>query len=241
MLQGGGSNVATLSISDVREHAPGGTVRVVLVDDHQMFREGTKYLLTQDPSIQVIGEAETVQEAIAVIAETRPDVAVVDIRLKGGSGIDLVKALRKEHPEVKCLALTAFDYDQYVKAMVKAGARGYLLKDAPGEELLKAIHTVHEGKAALPDLMSARVIDFLADQPKEEASTPPLRDLTARELEILEMIQQGATDRAIAEHFDLSVKTVNTHVGHILLKLGEPSRAQAVAKAIELGLLKDVH
>jgi DNA-binding NarL/FixJ family response regulator len=205
-----------------------------------MFREGTKYLLSQDPAIQVVGEAETVQEALSVIGATAPNVAVVDIRLKGGSGIDLVKAIRKEVPEVKCLALTAFDYDQYVKAMIKAGARGYLLKDAPGEELLSAIHTIHAGKAALPNLMGARVIDLLADEPKQENAQPPLRDLTARELEILEMIQQGATDRAIADHFGLSVKTVNTHVGHILLKLGEENRLQAVEKAKEFGLLKDV-
>ncbi len=234
--------MVTISVSGSKATAARGIVRVVLVDDHQMFREGTKYLLSQDPAIQVIGEAETVQDALRVIRETNPDIAVVDIRLKGeGSGIDLVKALRKEFPEVKSLALTAFDYDQYVKAMVKAGVRGYLLKDAPGEELLKAIHAVHEGKAALPDLMGARVIDLLAEQPKENGATLPLRELTARELEILEMIQQGATDRAIADHFSLSVKTVNTHVGHILLKLGEPNRAQAVQKAVELGLLKDIH
>ncbi len=232
--------MVTISTPDQRETGVHSVVRVVLVDDHQMFREGTKFLLSQDPAIQVIGEAETVQDALRVIGETNPDIAVVDIRLKGGSGIDLVKALRKEFPGVKSLALTAFDYDQYVKAMVKAGVRGYLLKDAPGEELLKAIHAVHEGKAALPDLMGARVIDLLAEQPRENDTALPLRELTARELEILEMIQQGATDRAIADHFDLSVKTVNTHVGHILLKLGEPNRAQAVQKATDLGLLKAI-
>lgn len=211
-------------------------IRVVLVDDHTMFRDGTRSILSDDPAITVVGEADTVEEGIRVVDQENPDVVVIDVRLKGGSGIDLAKTIRRNHPHVKTLVLTAYDYVQYMRAMVKAGVKGYLLKDSSGTDLVRAIHDVNEGRAALPPELGAKLFDLLADERRPSGSSP-VGDLTVRELEILELIQQSSTDREIATRLGLSVKTVNTHVGHILLKLAEPNRTMAVHRAVELGLL----
>ena len=206
-------------------------IRVVLVEDHTLVRHATKALLSREPSLEVVGEADSAATALQLIAEVEPDVAVVDIRLKGSSGIDLAKAIKRDHPGTKVLVLTAYGFDQYLKAMVKAGAKGYLLKESSAAELLRAIREVHEGGTVLPTDLEARLADIPADhRPLDDPR--PLGKLTMRELEVLELLQ-ALSSREIAQRLGLSRKTVNTHVGHILCKLGQPSRAKAVARALE--------
>ena len=210
-------------------------VRVVLVDDHVIFREGTRALLAQDPSIHVVGEAGAVTDALRVIQEAEPDIALVDIKLGSGNGIDLVRAVKRDHPAVKTIVLTAYEHRQYVKAMARAGVRGYLLKDCAGTELVRALHDVHEGRVALATSVGATLIDLMGEPvyPKQQI----LDELTIRELEVLEMLE-GSTNRQIAQRLGVSIKTINTHVAHILSKLGEPSRKKAVAKGKTIGLLE---
>ena len=215
-----------------------GRVRILLADDHTVVRQGLRKVLEERPEWEVVAEAGDGREAVRQAEQHKPDVAILDVAMPLLNGIETTRQIGKRSPATRVLVLTMHADEAYVTQILQAGAVGYLLKDSPGEELVKAIHTIHEGKAALPELMGARVMDLLAEQSREETSLSPANKLTARELEILELIQQGATDRVIADRLGLSVKTVNTHVGHILLKLGEPNRAMAVQKAVTLGLLK---
>ena len=221
-------------LTTVNQEIADELVRVVLVDDHVIFREGTRALLARDPSIHVVGEAGAVTDALRVIREAEPDIALVDIKLGSGNGIDLVRAVKRDHPKVKTIVLTAYEHTQYVRAMARAGVRGYLLKDCAGTELVRALHDVHEGRVALATSVGATLMDLMAEQvyPRQQ-----IDDLTIRELEVLEMLE-GSTNRQIAQRLGVSIKTINTHVAHILSKLGEPSRNKAVAKGRTLGLLE---
>ena len=210
-------------------------MRVVLVDDHVIFREGTKAILARDTSIHVVGEAGAVTDALRVIREAEPDIALVDIKLRSGNGIDLVRAIKRDHPEVKTIVLTDHKHKQYVTAMARAGVHGYLLKDCAGTELVRALHDVHEDRVALATSVGATLIDLMAE--RVHPGRQIFDELTIRELEVLEMLE-GSTNRQIAQRLGVSTKTINTHVAHILSKLGEPSRKKAVAKGKTIGLLE---
>ena len=214
-----------------------GEIRILIVDDQRMFREGIRARLEREPDIQIVGEAATAEEAIKLVQTTNPSTVLVDIRLPDASGIDLAKRLRKDWPDMKILVLTGYDFDQYVQAMARIGVDGYLLKDAPQDALVEAIRDIVAGGAALSPQIASKVLrgySTVGSASLEHA----VGDLTVRELDILELIHLGLTNPGIAEKLSISPRTVEAHVGNIMAKLGVPSRSEAVRIAVERRLFK---
>jgi len=194
-------------------------IRVFLVDDHEIVRRGIADLVDAEKDLEVVGESGTVGKTLSRIAATRPDVAVLDVRLPDGSGIDLCRAIRSAHQEVSCLILTAYDDDEASYAAVIAGAAGYVLKDIRGQGLLDGIRRVAGGESLLPKLVAERVVAALR--------SPVDPDLTLRERQVLDLIADGLTNRQIGERLELAEKTVKNYVSGLLAKLGMERRTQA--------------
>jgi two-component system response regulator DevR len=197
--------------------------RVFLVDDHEIVRRGIAELVDAERDLEVVGEAADVKQALARIAATRPDVAVLDVRLPDGTGIDLCREIRSRHPEIACLILTAYDDDEAVRSAVLAGAAGYVVKDIRGQALVEDIRRVAAGKRLLPAAAGRRVVEQLVAAP----AAPADPGLSLRERQVLEFIADGLTNRQIAERLDLAEKTVKNYVSGLLAKLGLESRTQA--------------
>lgn len=221
------------------QELPMDGIRVLLVEDHLLVRHATKLLIQQDPSVIVVGEAADLSEALGLVKDVMPHVALIDIRLRNSSGIDLAAMIKRRYPWVKVLALTAFDHEQYARAMARVGVEGYLMKDISGAELLEAIHAAHEGR---PVMSSWAGSGLIAHEPRHIGASQalPKRPLTAREMEILEMLQGSLSGQEIAERLRLSPKTIHTHLSHILAKLGQPTLHGAVESAVTVGLLTRV-
>jgi two-component system response regulator DevR len=196
--------------------------RVFLVDDHEIVRRGIAELVDAERDLEVVGEASDVRQALARIAATRPDVAVLDVRLPDGNGIDLCREIRSRHPQIACLILTAYDDDEAVRSAVLAGAAGYVVKDIRGQALIEDIRRVAAGKRLLPAAAGRRVVAALVATP---ATADP--GLSLRERQVLEFIADGLTNRQIAERLELAEKTVKNYVSGLLAKLGLESRTQA--------------
>jgi two-component system response regulator DevR len=197
--------------------------RVFLVDDHEIVRRGIAELVDAERDLEVVGEAGDVKQALARIAATRPEVAVLDVRLPDGNGIDLCREIRSRHPEIACLILTAYDDDEAVRSAVLAGAAGYVVKDIRGQALVEDIRRVAAGKRLLPAAAGRRVVEQLVAAPAEPADP----GLSLRERQVLEFIADGLTNRQIAERLELAEKTVKNYVSGLLAKLGLESRTQA--------------
>jgi DNA-binding NarL/FixJ family response regulator len=195
-------------------------IRVFLVDDHEIVRRGVAEVINAESDLEVVGEASTVRQGLARIAATLPDVAVLDVRLPDGSGIDLCRDIRSAHPEVHCLMLTAYDDDEASYTAVLAGASGYVLKDIKGQSLLESIRLVSEGRSLIDRTVSRRVVESVATR------TPQI-DLGLREKQVLDLIAEGLTNRQIGEQLDLAEKTVKNYVSALLAKLGMERRTQA--------------
>ena len=218
-------------------------IKVVIVDDHEIVRQGVKKLLSRDAKIKVVGEAVTSDEAISLIRRLQPDVALTDIRLKSGSGIDVSKAARNISPNTRVLVLSAYDDDQYVSSVMRLGASGYLLKTDSGKELTKAIHDAAKGQLVFSAMISSKVRNlFLSIKNDKEAAAVLTGDinLTSREAQVLEHIALGLRNSEIACSMGISSKTVEVHIEHILIKLGVKSRTQAVLFALHNGLLREI-
>ena len=211
------------------------TVRVFLLDDHELVRRGVRDLLWAEEDIVVVGEASTAQEALEKIPQTQPNVAVLDVRLAdtdgASSGIEVCRDIRSNHPEVACVMLTSFADDDALFASIMAGAAGYVLKQIRGAELISAIRRVAQGESLLDPAVTARVLDRLRN-PKPDDD--PLAQLTPQERRILDLIAEGRTNRQIAEVMFLAEKTVKNYVSHLLAKLGMERRAEAAAYAARL-------
>ncbi|WP_018639491.1 response regulator [Parafrankia elaeagni] len=200
------------------------TVRVFLLDDHEIVRRGIREVLADAGGIEVVGEASTCAEAVCLVPRLRPDVAVLDARLEDGSGIDVCRDIRAACPEVGCLILTSFDDDDALFASIMAGAAGYLLKQIRGTDLVGAVRTVAAGRSLLDPAVTDRVLRRL----REGSGADRARSaLGGREQEILLLIAEGLTNRQIAGRVQLSEKTVKNYVSSILDKLGLTSRTQA--------------
>lgn len=204
-------------------------IRVVLADDHPAVRAGIRQFLERDPAIQVVGEAGDGEEALMLVARHRPDVLVLDLRMPRLSGLEVIRRLRAEFPQVRVLVLTAYDDDPYVFAALRAGAHGYLLKTAAPDELIHGVRTVHARRTVLDPEVAGRVVEGLG-RPEPER-------LTERELEVLRLAARGLTNRAIGYRLGISERTVHTHLIHIFAKLGVSTRTEAVLRAIRLGWL----
>ncbi len=195
--------------------------RVFLVDDHEIVRRGVADLIDAEPDLEVVGEASTAKQALGRIGAILPDIAVLDVRLPDGSGIDLCRDIRSAFPDVHCLMLTAYDDDEASYTAVLAGAAGYVLKDIRGQGLLESIRRVARGEKLVDSSVSRRVVE------RASAASGPADTLSLRERQILELIAEGLTNRQIGERLDLAEKTVKNYVSGLLAKLGMERRTQA--------------
>ena len=206
-------------------------IKVFLLDDHEVVRQGLRALLESTGSIEVVGEAGTATEATARIPALHPDVAVLDARLPDGSGIEVCRTVRGVDPTIRALILTSYDDDEALFAAIMAGASGYVLKDVKGLDLVAAIRQVAEGNSLIDPALTARVLERVRNGP---ATAPELADLTEQELKLLALIAEGLTNRQIGERMFLAEKTVKNYVSSILSKLGLERRTQAAVLASKL-------
>jgi len=212
-------------------------VKILIVDDHRMFREGIRSRLARHTRFRVIGEAANADEAIKFMQQAAPSIVILDIRMPGPSGIDLARRLRREWPDVKILVLSGYDFDQYVRAFARIGIHGYLLKDCPQEALVEALDEIARGGVVLPPRIASKVMRSYASDSANEGRSPRW-DLTVREIEILESVHEGLRNADIASRLDISTRTVETHVSSIISKLGARSRTDAVRKAVQERLIR---
>ena len=206
------------------------TTRVFLLDDHEVVRRGLRDLLESEDDLEVVGEAGTAEEAYGRIPATTPDVAVLDMRLPDGDGIDVCREIRSRHPEIACIMLTSFADDDAVYAAILAGAAGYLLKQVRGTDLVDAIRRVAGGESLLDPAVTTRVLERLRHKDDDD----PLAALTDQERTILELIAEGLTNRQIGERMFLAEKTVKNYVSNMFSKLGMSRRTEAAAYAARL-------
>lgn len=199
-------------------------IEVLLVDDHEVVRRGLRELLSDEPDIEVVAEASSADEALAVAMHVEPDVAVVDVRLGDGDGVSLCRELRSKPNPPQCLVLTAFDDEEAMVGAIMAGASGYLLKQVRGQDVVNAVREVAAGRSLLDPLTTARVLDKIRHPPQDELS-----QLTERERSVLALIGDGLSNREIAERLFLAEKTVKNYVTSVLAKLGMQRRTQAAA------------
>ena len=212
------------------------TVRVVLVDDEAMVRVGLRMVLTAEPDIEVVGEAADGGAAVEVVAQTAPDVVLMDVRMPAVDGIEGARRVLAQSPDVKVVVLTTFDEDEYVEAALRAGVSGFLLKVAPPERLIEAVRTVAAGGGLLDPGVTRRVIEsFAAAPPLRTRRAERLDALTERERDVLRLIGRGLSNGEIAAELYLGETTVKTHVSNVLAKLGLRDRVQAVVAAYETG------
>jgi two-component system, NarL family, response regulator DevR len=212
-------------------------IRVFLLDDHEVVRQGLRALLESGGDIEVVGESGLANEAAARIPALRPDVAVLDARLPDGSGIEVCRTVRAIDPQIKALILTSYDDDEALFAAIMAGAAGYVLKEITGQNLISAVHQVAQGNSLIDPTLTARVLERVRNGP---STAPELADLTEQELKLLGLIAEGLTNRQIGERMFLAEKTVKNYVSSILAKLGLERRTQAAVLASKL-LGPDAH
>jgi DNA-binding NarL/FixJ family response regulator len=214
------------------------SIRVLIVDDQELVRTGFRLFLETQPELEVVGEAGDGEEAIERVRELRPDVVLMDIRMPRMDGIEATARLMRVEPAPRVLVLTTFDLDEYVFGALRAGAAGFLLKDAPRERLVEAIRVVHHGEALLSPSITRRLIeDFAARTDPIRPPTDLLAELTPREREVLVLVAHGLSNAEIAARLVVTDATVKSHVGAILLKLGLRDRVQAVVFAYEHGIV----
>jgi len=213
-------------------------VRVLIVDDQALVRRGFRMILDAEPDVTVVGEAATGLEAIEEAARTAPDVVLMDIRMPGLDGVEATRRITAAGPVPRVVVLTTFDLDEHVLESIRAGASGFLLKDVPPEELVRAIKVVAEGDALLAPSVTRRVLAQVAATPSLSAhDSQALESLTDRETEVLRLLARGQSNAEIAASLFLGETTVKTHVGRVLAKLGVRDRVQAVVAAYESGLV----
>ena len=214
-------------------------IRVIIAEDHAVVREGTRQLLERREDIEVIGEAANGAEAVALVERVNPDVAIVDISMPVMGGIEATEKIKAIRPATAVLILTAYDDDQYIFALLAAGAAGYLLKDVPSTEVVRAVRAVHAGEPVLHPAIARKVLArFAAEGQREE---PPRDDgtlLTERERDILRLAACGMSNSRIADHLSVSIRTVQAHLTHIFDKLGVGSRTEAVIVGLRRGVLQ---
>lgn len=204
--------------------------RVFLLDDHEVVRRGLRELIESEDDLAVVGEASTAEEALSRIPPTRPDVAVLDVRLPDGDGVEVCREIRSGHPEIQCLMLTSFADDEALFSAIMAGAAGYVLKQVKGTDLIQAIRHVGRGESLLDPSMTRSVLERLRAKPEDDE----LSGLSQQERRILELIADGLTNRQIGENMFLAEKTVKNYVSNLLTKLGMSRRTEAAAYAARL-------
>ena len=206
-------------------------IRVLVVDDHALHRDGTRQILEAHPDLEVVGDAASGEVALALVNQLHPDVVLLDIRLPGMNGIEVARQLTRDHPAVRVLMVSAYDEDEYVRGALEAGAAGYLRKTAPGKELVQAVRAVAGGASVLQSGLAARLL-ISSRQPEQGPD-----DLSERELAVLRLLAEGLHNREVAAQLGISSRTVDRHCDNIYAKLGVGSRTEAVVRAISTKLL----
>ena len=217
-------------------------IRLIIAEDHAVVREGTRQLLEREPDLEVVGEAADGAQAVALVERLRPDVAIMDISMPVMTGIEATRRIKASHPNTAILILTAYDDDQYVFALLEAGAAGYLLKDVPSAEVVRAVRSVHAGEPVLHPAIARKVLARFAGSAEQaeaaRASDDGAQPLTDREQEVLQLAACGLSNAEISSRLYLSIRTVQVHLTHIFNKLGVGSRTEAVIAGLKSGLLK---
>jgi DNA-binding NarL/FixJ family response regulator len=202
------------------------TIRIMIVEDHTVVRQGFIALLRLVDGFQIVAETANGEEAVRLYESHRPDVTLMDLRLPGMSGVETITKIRQKHPEAAIVVLTTFDGDEDIYRALQAGARGYLLKGMDSDELIDSIRTVHRGKSRIPPAVAERLAERFAGQ-----------ELTTRETEVLRLIVAGKSNKEIAEALFISESTVKTHINNLLSKLGVTDRTQAATTALQRGIV----
>ncbi|MFF5439255.1 response regulator [Streptomyces achromogenes] len=221
-------------MADSEQPGAGNPIRVFLLDDHEVVRRGVRDLLNDEPDIEVIGEAGTVEQALVRVPALRPQVAVLDVRLPDGDGVTVCRELRSRMPELACLMLTSFDDEEALLDSIMAGASGYVLKQIQGSDLVSAVRTVAGGQSLLDASATTKLMARLRGGRQEEQQPDGLQGLTEREREILALIGEGLTNRQIGQRLYLAEKTVKNHISRLLAKLGVERRIQAAVIATQV-------
>jgi NarL family two-component system response regulator LiaR len=212
-------------------------IRILLADDHVMVRQGTRELLEHEGDMEVVAEAGDGQEAVMLAGRERPHIVIMDVAMPKLDGIEATRQIKTLYPTVAVLVLTAYDDDQYVFALLEAGAAGYLLKDVPMEELIKAVRAVHAGESVLHPAVARKVVSRFAQPSVEREKEDSLDQLTEREVEVLRLAAKGLTNREIARDLAISARTVQVHLSNTFSKMGVGSRTEAVIHALRKGWL----
>jgi DNA-binding NarL/FixJ family response regulator len=220
--------------------------RLVIVDDHELTRASLRNMLDDEPDIEVVGEAANGREALLLCSRLRPDSVLMDVRMPEMDGLAATREIKQRYPQIRVVILTMHENPDYLFEALKAGAAGYVLKDAPQEEVVEAVCRVQEGESPLDEELAARLLRRLAAESERRGiligreghhGEPPAQALTRRESEILGLMKLGKSNRQIAEELGISLATAKNHVEHIITKLGVSDRTQAVVRGLELGIL----
>ncbi len=212
-------------------------IRIVIADDHDVVREGTRTLLERESDMQVVGEARNGEEAIKLIEKLNPDVVILDISMPKLSGIEVTRQIKPRFPTIAVLILSAYDNDEYVFSSLEAGAAGYLLKDVHSHEIVEAVRSVYSGESVLYPSIATKVIQRAITSTSKQAEPKIITDLTDREIEVLRLASKGASNRDIADSLCISIRTVQGHINSIFRKLSADSRTAAVFQAVKKGLI----
>jgi DNA-binding NarL/FixJ family response regulator len=214
------------------------TIKILIVDDHEVVRDGISAMLGRQPDFNVIGEANTGLAAVAKADELRPDLILMDLRMPEMTGVEAMRRIRNENAAVKFIVLTTYDSDEYIFDAIEAGAKGYLLKDASREELFQAVRAVYRGESLIDPGVASRLLDRLAQLSRESHQPVVATILSERETEVLQQMATGAANKSIAATLSISESTVKTHIANIFQKLEVNQRTEAVTKAMTIGIIK---
>ena len=231
-----------------RAGAPGGAARVLIVDDHDLVRDGYHRMLDREPDLEVVGEARDGREAVELCRRLRPDLVLMDVRMPEMDGLEATRKIKADIPTTSVLIVTTYDNPDYLLDAIKAGAAGYILKDAPKRQLISAVRRTLDGESPLNQELAVQLISRFTNEPAGPAERPDTMDrragvtsppegLTPREVEVLRLMAQGKSNPEIAQELVIARPTVKTHAERIIRKLGVSDRTQAAMRAIELGIV----
>jgi len=210
-------------------------IRILIADDHPVVREGLSAMLSREKDIEVVGEAENGRKAIEKARELQPDIILMDLRMPEVDGIEAMRQIKMDNPEIEFIVLTTYDNDEYIFKGIESGARAYLLKDSPREDLFKAIRVVSKGGSLIEPAVAGKVLDRFAELSRQ-VQIP--EDLSEREVEVLTLIAKGASNKLIASSLNIGESTAKTHIQSIFNKLGVKDRTEAVTEAVKKGIIR---